>query len=149
MKVRNIMTPGPACVTADDPLSAAAQVMRELDVGLVPVVNGRKSMRLVGVITDRDIAVRCIANLHEGGCQVRDHMTSQPLHTVRPDAEVDEVVALMEWQQVRRIPVVHEDGRLCGIVAMADVARWIGPGRPVEVERMVARVSAPPDLAQV
>jgi CBS domain-containing protein len=62
---------------------------------------------------------------------------------VSVDAGVDEVIALMEWQQVRRIPVVAADNRLCGIVTQADLARGVGPGRPVVIERMLARVSAP------
>lgn len=146
MEVRDIMTASPSCVTPDDPLSIAAQVMREMDVGIVPVIDNRTDMRLVGVVTDRDIAVRCVAQRHEPGCQVRDHMTSMPLHTVHPDASVEEVIAAMEWEQVRRIPVVLENGRLCGIIAVADVARQIGPSRPVEIERMIARVSEPADV---
>lgn len=143
MIVRDIMTTTLSCVTPDDPVSTAALVMGEADIGFVPVIDNRIDMRLVGVITDRDIVVRCVARLHDSRCEVRDHMTVSPLHTIHPDASVEEVVAVMEWQQVRRIPVVLETGRLCGLVALADVVRYLGPSRPVEVERMIARVSAP------
>jgi CBS domain-containing protein len=143
MEVRDIMTTIPACVTPDDTLSLAAQVMRELDVGLVPVVDNHMDMQLLGVITDRDIAIRCVARSHAPGCEVREHMTPRPVHTVRPEADIQEAIAAMEWEQVRRIPVVFENGRLCGIIALADIARHVGPGRPVEVERLVARVSEP------
>ena len=141
MEVREIMSTNPAFVTPDDPVSSAARVMRELGVGIVPVVDSRDDMRLVGVITDRDIAVRCAARGHDPKCPIRDHMTVSPLHTVHPGDGVEEVIALMEWQQVRRIPVVLANGRLTGIVALADIALQIGPSRPVEVERMIARVS--------
>lgn len=141
MEVREIMSSEPAFVTPDDPVSTAAQVMRERGVGIVPVVDNRDDRRLVGVITDRDIAVRCAARGHEPRCPVRDHMTVSPLHTVHPGDSVEEVIALMEWEQVRRIPVVLLNGRLAGIVALADIALQVGPSRPVEVERMIARVS--------
>jgi CBS domain-containing protein len=143
MDVREIMTARPSCVTRDDPLSRAAHIMREMDVGMIPVVDNHTDMRLVGVLTDRDIAVRCVARRHEPGCRVGDHMTGQPLHTVHPDASVEEVIAAMEWEQVRRILVVDSIHRLCGVVALADVARLVGPSRPVEVERMIRRVSEP------
>ena len=143
MLVRDIMTASPSCITPEDPVSVAAQVMREVGVGIVPIVDNRADMRLVGVITDRDIAVRCAARGHEPRCPVREHMTLSPLHTVHPDENVEAVIALMEWEQVRRIPVVLQGGRLAGIVALADIARLVGPSRPVEVERMIARVSQP------
>jgi CBS domain-containing protein len=143
MQVSEIMTVNPSCVTADDSLAVAARIMRALDIGIIPVVTNRKERRLIGVITDRDIAVRCVADGHDPDCAVRDHMTTAPLHTVSVDAGADEVIALMEWQQVRRIPVVAAADRLCGIVTQADLARGVGPGRPVLIERMLARVSAP------
>lgn len=145
MDVSEIMTVNPSCVLPDDPLPVAARIMRALDVGIVPVISNRRERKLIGVITDRDIAIRCVAESHDGTCTVGDHMTVSPLYTVSIDAEVDEVIALMEWQQVRRIPVIAPTGRLCGIVTQADVVRGVGPGRPVEVERMLARVSAPAD----
>ena len=143
MNISKIMTVDPSCVIFDDPVAVAARIMRALDVGLVPVIASRADRRLLGVITDRDIAIRCVAEGHDGACRVGEHMTMRPLHTVTADAEVSEVIALMEWEQVRRIPVVTANGRLCGIVTQADVVRGVGPERPVEVERMLARVSAP------
>jgi CBS domain-containing protein len=143
MQVSDIMTVNPSCVLPDDSLAVTARVMRALDIGIVPVIDNRRTRRLIGVITDRDIAIRCVAEGHEASCSVGEHMTMAPLHTVSIDADVSEVIALMEWQQVRRIPVVAGSGRLCGIITQADVARGVGPGRPVEVERMLARLSAP------
>ena len=143
MLARELMTSRPSCVTPDDPLSAPAELMRELDVGMVPVVDHRDSQRLVGVITDRDIAVRCVARHHEVGCRVRDHMTGHRLHTVHPDADAGDVIAMVEREQVRRIPVVRDDGTLVGVIAQADLATKLGPHRPLDVERMLERVSEP------
>lgn len=143
MNVTDLMTVDPSCVLPDDPLAVAARIMRAVNIGIVPVINNRRERRLIGVITDRDIAIRCVAEGHEGGCTVGEHMTMAPLHTVSVDADVSAVIALMEWQQVRRIPVVAENGRLCGIITQADVVRGVGPSRPVEIERMLARLSAP------
>lgn len=143
MNVSQIMTVNPSCVLPDDSLAVAARIMRALGVGIVPVIDNRRTRRLIGLVTDRDIAIRCVAEGHEASCSVSEHMTSAPLHTVTVDAGVSEAMALMEWHQVRRIPVVAASGRLCGIITQSDVARAVGPGRPVEVERMLARISAP------
>ena len=121
MKARELMTANPECVTAEDTLQRAAQIMRDSDVGAVPVVESRESMRLTGLITDRDIAIRHVAEGHKAEDQVRAHMTSGKLRTVGPDDSADDVLNAMREGQVRRIPVVEGD-RLVGIIAQADVA---------------------------
>jgi len=142
MQARDIMTPNPTVVTPDEPVSRAAQIMRASDIGMVPVVDDRKSMTLKGVITDRDIVVRCVAEGHNPSCQVRDHMTSDEVDTVTPDDDVHDVVAKMERDQVRRIPVVS-DGVLAGVIAQADIARKVGPREPHVVQDLVEKVSEP------
>jgi CBS domain-containing protein len=143
MKARDIMTPAPAVVTPDAPIVRAAEIMRDLEVGIVPVVDDVSRMRLEGVLTDRDIAVRCVAQRHDAKCLVRDHMTARNIDTVTPDADVTEVIAKMEQDRVRRIPVVDEAKRLVGIIAQADLAVKLGPKEPLEVEHMLERVSEP------
>src|SRR4051812_24020747 len=81
MKIQDIMTKDPSCVTADATVREAAQVMSKEDVGIVPVVEGQSNRRLVGVVTDRDIAIRCIAEGKDGSCRVRDVMSSDNLAT--------------------------------------------------------------------
>lgn len=142
MKAREIMTRDPQVVTADDPVSRAAEIMRDIDVGIVPVVDDRSSMRLRGVITDRDIAVRHVAERHQQDCRVGDHMTGGRLDTVDPDADAHEVTERMRRDQVRRIPVVEGD-RLVGIIAQADVAVGLGPREPQEVEQTLEQISKP------
>jgi CBS domain-containing protein len=143
VKARDIMTPNPAVVTPDAPIARAAEIMRDLDVGIVPVVDDTSRMRLEGVLTDRDIAVRCVAQRHDAKCLVRDHMTARNVDTVTPEADVTQVIAKMEQDRVRRIPVVDEAKRLVGIIAQADLAVKLGPREPLEVEHMLERVSEP------
>jgi CBS domain-containing protein len=112
--------------------------MRDTDVGIVPVVEDSGTMRLAGVVTDRDIAVRIVAEGRDNNVNVRDVMSSG-LATVRPDDDIDHVTELMKSEQVRRIPVVEGD-RLVGIIAQADVAR---EGRDRKTGDVVERISEP------
>ena len=139
MKVSEIMTKRPACCEPETPLQDVAKLMVQHDCGEIPVVDSQRTMRPVGVVTDRDIVVRCIA---EGKnpleCDAGDVMSS-PVVTITPDMNTDEVGDLMEEHQVRRIPVVDEAGALCGIVAQADIARHAHPREVAEVVREVSR----------
>lgn len=141
MKAREIMTSEPLAVTRREAVWRAAEIMRDVDVGILPVIDDPRSMRLLGVITDRDIAVRCVAKQHGTSCTVGDHMTTGHLDTVGPDDDVDTVIALMERDQVRRIPVVSEDNRLVGVIAQADLATKLGPRNPQKIEEVLERVS--------
>jgi CBS domain-containing protein len=143
MKARDIMTPNPECLTPDDTLSRAAQLMRDLNVGAIPVVDDRDGRRLTGIITDRDIAVRHLAEGHTDDCRVQDHMTSGRLDTVSPDDDVNQVFQAMERDQVRRIPVVEDGDRLVGIIAQADIAVRTQPPESDRVDEVVERISQP------
>ena len=123
MKIQDIMTKDPSCVTADASVREAAQVMKREDVGIVPVVDERSNRQLVGVVTDRDIAIRCIADGKDGTCRVRDVMSTDDLATCNENDDVDNVMDAMRTEKVRRIPIVDERGSLVGIVSQADVLR--------------------------
>ncbi|HUK62599.1 MAG TPA: CBS domain-containing protein, partial [Dongiaceae bacterium] len=111
----------------------------------VDVPDGTK---LLGVITDRDIAVRCVAEGHPAAeCLVRLHMTPAPIDTVKPDADLEDVLALMERDQVHRIPVM-EKGALVGVIAGADIARHCGPRHAKQLEELLEAVSAPKGAAR-
>lgn len=138
-KARDIMTANPQVVTPTDSVSRAAAIMRDSDVGLVPVVDDQGTMRLAGVVTDRDIAVRIVAEGRNGDTSARDIMSSS-LATVSPDDDVSSVLSLMKAEQVRRIPVVDGD-RLVGIIAQADVARDLGSDR--KTGDVVEKISEP------
>ena len=141
MKARDIMTANPESVTASDSIQAAARIMRDSDVGIVPVVDDEGSRRLRGVITDRDIAVRCVAEGRDGTCRVSDLMSGD-LVTARPDDDVSKVMDRMKTEQVRRIPVVDDSDRLVGIIAQADIA-LDGPGGDKAIGDVVEKISEP------
>ena len=140
MKAKDAMTPNPDVVTPDEPLSRAARIMRDRDVGFVPVVQDRASMRMTGVITDRDIAIRHVADEHNVPCTVQHHMTASGIASVDPNADLDEVLGIMEREQLRRIPVI-EQGRIVGVIAQADVAMKLD--KPKEVADTVRKISEP------
>lgn len=141
MKARELMTRDPDVLTPDDTVARAAQLMRDGDYGLVPVVDDRSAKRLQGVITDRDIAVRCVAEGHDGTCRVEEHMTRDDLGTAREDDSEDQVMQTMQRRQVRRVPVVDERDCVVGIVAQADIA--LDARDEGEVEHTVERISEP------
>jgi CBS domain-containing protein len=118
MRCREIMTRELRTATPETTLQQAAALMRDGDMGAVPVV---EDGRLVGIVTDRDIVVRCIADGKDASTPVGEAMTSE-IFSVRPDDFVFEAVRLMGDKQVRRIPVISDDGKLAGIISMADVA---------------------------
>jgi CBS domain-containing protein len=123
MRVVDIMTPDPWVVVPEDALLVAAQLMRDHDVGMIPVVADLASMQVVGVITDRDITTRHVAAAHHHDSPARDVMTGGDLVRVRPQDEVDVMMRAMKKAAVRRALVTDGDGRLVGIVATADLLR--------------------------
>ena len=140
MKVNEIMTRNPAVCTPDTSLQEVARTMVGKDCGAVPVVGTQGGTDLAGIITDRDMVVRGIAEgknplaLNAGGC-----MTT-PAITIREDASLDDCTDLMEAKKIRRVPVVDASGRLVGIVAQADVARHASRK---DAGELVRDVSAP------
>ena len=118
-KVHEVMTDSPRCVTPETPVSEAARLMKSEDVGSLPILEGQK---LTGVVTDRDIVIRAVAEGKDPrGMPVRE-IASRELVTIRPDEDLSEALKLMASYQVRRLPVVEEDNRLVGVLAQADVA---------------------------
>jgi CBS domain-containing protein len=141
MKIQDIMTKDPSCVTPDATVREAAQVMSRDDVGIVPVVEGRSDRKLIGVVTDRDIAIRCIAEGKDGTCRVSDVMSTDRIATCTEGDDVDSLMEAMRSEKVRRIPIVDERGSLVGIVSQADVVRKANDGK--NAERTVERISEP------
>jgi CBS domain-containing protein len=116
--VRDVMTPGVQTVSASQSLTEAAEVMKGEDVGSVPVI---EQGRLTGIVTDRDIVTRAVAERRDPQTVKVDEVASRELVTVEPDQDLDEALALMARHRIRRLPVV-EEGRLVGMLAQADVA---------------------------
>jgi CBS domain-containing protein len=118
--IRDLMTPNPCSIDADQTVAHAAKMMRDEDVGLAPIVEGDK---LIGTVTDRDITIRVVAEGKDPNQTTVGEIASTNIVTIDPQQELDEALRLMAQHQVRRLPVVEEDGRLVGVVAQADVAR--------------------------
>ena len=132
---RDAMTENPRTLSSDATIVEAARAMRDEDAGIMPVVEGD---RLDGVITDRDIAVRVVAEGRDpASTQVRDAM-SERLVTVDPGQDLDEAMRMMAKHQVRRLPVCEEDGRLVGMLAQADVARHGDDARTGETVQRIS-----------
>jgi CBS domain-containing protein len=110
--------------------------MRDEDVGIAPIVEGD---RLVGVLTDRDVAVRVVAEGRDAEQVKVSEVASGDLVTLDPDQDLDEALRLMARHQVRRLPVVEEDGRLVGVVAQADVAKDADERQTGQVVEQISR----------
>jgi CBS domain-containing protein len=119
MKISDVMTREVRTVRPDQPVSEAASFMLSEDAGSMPVTEGD---RLVGMITDRDIAVRGVAKGHGPETPVRELMT-RGVVCAREDDDVSETARKMSEEQIRRLPVTDDQGRLCGIVSLGDLAR--------------------------
>jgi CBS domain-containing protein len=133
---REVMTPDPACCTPHTTLDEVAKLMRQNDCGEIPVVDSAD--RPIGVVTDRDIVTRVVAEGKNPMAYTAETCMSEPVVTVRGDAPIDDVISTMEKHQIRRVPVVDENGACAGIIAQADVA-WAE--RPREVGELVREVS--------
>jgi CBS domain-containing protein len=134
--IHDLMTSNPSTIEPDKTVADAAKLMRDEDAGLIPIVEGQK---LAGTITDRDIAIRVVAEGKDPqSSTVRDVMTSR-LVTVDPDQDLDEALRLMAEHQVRRLPVVEEDGKLVGIVAQADIAKHTTDEQTGEVVQRISQ----------
>ena len=132
MKVKDMMHKGVECVSPDTAIDAIARKMRELDVGAIPVASNGS---LVGMITDRDITIRCVAgNEAMSKIKAKDVMTSGVVYC-RDNEDVEDAVRIMEGKQVRRLPVLDESMRMVGMVSLGDVSHAL----PRDITREVAK----------
>ena len=123
MKVSDVMTPDPVCCLPTDTAEKAAKILRDHNVGAVPVVLDRKSRQLIGIITDRDLCCTVVASgLEPKATPIKRFVTSNPL-TCRESDTVDVCMNLMQLYQLRRIPVIDDEERCIGMVSQADLAR--------------------------
>jgi CBS domain-containing protein len=136
MKVSEIMTRDVRLLSPDQTIREAASLMADIDAGSLPV---SENDRLVGMITDRDIVIRAVAQGKSADTKVADVMSKEILYCVDTD-EIDDVARNMGKAQVRRLPVVNSDKRLVGIVSLGDLAR---NDDPATIGRTVTKVSTP------
>ena len=140
-QAKDIMSANPACCTPENSVEEAAQMMVKHDCGEIPAVESKDDPKPVGVITDRDIACRVVAaGKNPSQTRVRDAMSSPPV-TVTPETSIEECCRLLEKNQIRRVPVVDESGRCCGIVSQADIAKAAPTEHTAEVLKQVSEQS--------
>ena len=121
-KCSEVMTREPVCCEPEDSVAQVAALMKSEDVGSIPVVDSREGRRLVGIVTDRDLVVNVLAEgVAVDRAAIREAMTPNPA-SCHEDDDIKKAVDLMADRQVRRMPIVDGAGRLCGIIAQADVA---------------------------
>ncbi len=138
MQVKDVMTANPACSTRETPLHEVARLMLDHDCGEIPIVESHERKATVGVVTDRDIVCRVVAKgQNPTEATAEDAMTS-PAVTVTPDTALEECSRIMEQKQIRRVPVVDENGLCVGIVALADIALQAKSGMAGEVVKEVS-----------
>ena len=138
MKACDLMSTDVECVTPETTLQQAAEMMAQHDVGLLPVVDG--DQRLVGVVSDRDIVCRTVAQGRNPlEMSVGDAMSQGDIWSVTEETEAESVHAVMQEHQVRRVPVVDRNGKCCGIIAQADIARQGSDPAVADVVQAVSR----------
>ena len=135
---RDLMTESPAVCTPQTSSQDAARMMQDNDCGSLPVVESRDSLKLLGMVTDRDLALRVLGRGLDANTPVREAMTKN-VASVKVDDDLKAVERVMTGQQVRRVPVVDGQDRIVGIVAQADLARALGTSP--EVSRVVEKIS--------
>jgi CBS domain-containing protein len=142
MQVKEVMTADPACCLSETGLREVAQMMIDYDCGEIPVVDNKQNKKPIGVVTDRDIVCRTVAQgLNPLDLTVADCM-STPCVTVTPDTSVEECCEILQKNQIRRVPVIDAAGSCCGIVALADIALQTNKGVAGEVIKEVSEKSA-------
>jgi CBS domain-containing protein len=135
MKVKDMMHKGVECVSPETPVSSIAKKMKELDVGAIPIA---KDGKLIGMITDRDIAVRCVAGGEDPAkVKAKDAMTHGVVYC-RDSEDVEDAVRIMEGKQIRRLPVLDEAMRIVGMVSLGDVSHALPRDITGEVTRAVS-----------
>ncbi|WP_371827029.1 CBS domain-containing protein [Microvirga sp. VF16] len=133
------MTANPACCASETPMKDAAKLMADKDCGELPVVD--EQGRPIGVVTDRDICCRGLAEGKSPETPVREVMSS-PVVTVTPGTSLEDCCKTLEENQIRRVPVVDENGSCCGMVSQADIAQHAPENETARVVRDVSRPTA-------
>ena len=133
--IKDVMTSNPRSIDADKSVAYAAKMMRDEDVGVAPIVEDDK---LIGMLTDRDIAIRVVAEGRNPDQVIVRDVASKQVVTIDPQQGLDEALRIMAKHKVRRLPVVEEDGKLVGVVAQADVAR---KGDDTKTGKLVEEIS--------
>ena len=134
-----LMTHDPVCCLASDTVDRAAQLMRQEDAGSLPVIENHQNKKLLGIITDRDIALKVVADGRDARTRAQEVMTRNPV-TCRADNDLQVALAAMAGHQVRRIPIVDEEDQILGIISQSDIATRVSePARTAELVKEISK----------
>jgi CBS domain-containing protein len=137
----DLITRNPVWCLASDVVSSAAQLMKHEEVGLLPVLDGQQDKKVIGVVTDRDLVLKVLAEgRRPDATPIGEVMTANPV-TCRADDALEGALAAMAQHQIRRVPVVNEDGAIVGIIAQADVVLRVND--PTTTSEIVRKISKP------
>ncbi|MCU1288036.1 MAG: hypothetical protein JWN60_265 [Acidobacteria bacterium] len=141
MKVKEIMTPNPACATTKTNLQQVARMMVDNDCGCIPIVDGETTKRPIGMLTDRDITVRTVAEGKNPLDLTAGEVMTEDVITVTPEMTVEDCGNLMETKQIRRVAVIDTSGACVGMVAQADIALKGNARQAAEIVQEVSKLS--------
>lgn len=140
-KCKDVMTQDPVCCLPTDTVSKAAQLMKNENVGSIPVVEDIQTMKLIGILTDRDLALQVVAYERDASSTLVEDVMTYEVITCRATDDVQKAVDAMAQHQLRRMPVIDSDHRIVGIISQADVATRVE--RSEEIAEMVKEISQP------
>jgi CBS domain-containing protein len=142
MKCSEVMTDNPVCCLPSDSVSQAARVMRRERIGPVPVVSDERTREIIGIVTDRDLAIKVVAESRDPNRTTVGDVMTHAIVVCGEDDDVSTAIAAMEEYQIRRIPVIDQGGRIVGIISQADVAtRAYLPGQTAEMIQEISRAA--------
>jgi CBS domain-containing protein len=134
-----VMTKDPVCCLPNDMVAKVAELMKTKDVGSVPIIENEQTLKLVGIVTDRDLALKIVAEGREAKSTKAEDVMTRGVVTCRADDNLQTALAAMSEHQLRRIPVIDSNNRIVGIIAQADVATRVD--QPEKVAAVVKGIS--------
>ena len=142
-KCNEVMTKNPVCCLPNDMVAKVAQLMKSKDIGPVPIIENEQTKRLVGIVTDRDLALKIVAEGRDAKSTKAEEVMTRKVVTCRGEDDVQKALDAMSEHQLRRIPVVDNDNKIVGIIAQADVATRVDqPAKTAEVVKDISQSNA-------
>ena len=138
-KCNEVMTKNPVCCLPDDLVAKAAQLMQSENIGSIPVIENEQTQKLVGIVTDRDLALKIVAKGHDAKSTKVEAVMTRQVVTCRAGDDLQKALDAMAEHQLRRIPIVDPNDRIVGIIAQADVATRVN--QPEKTATMVKEIS--------
>lgn len=139
MKCNEVMTKNPVCCLPNDNVVKAAQMMKRVDIGSIPIIETEENKKLVGILTDRDLALKIVAEGRDPKSTKVEEVMTRNVVTCRTDDDLQNALEIMAEYQLRRIPVIDSGNRIIGIIAQADVATRLD--QPEKTAAMVKYIS--------